>query len=210
MNSKDEYIKKLWSEKATIIQEEPIILKSGRESHSYINHRNFICLPDNLKLIISLFQNCLFAISHQDFAICNVPSSVSPILIGALSLRLNRPFYFYRPVSGEKGLYQDIFTYDFNPSSSFVHKLPAVIIDDVVTTSNTIKMTAQSLQNAGINILCCVAIVDRRVKSEKRDNQIKIISIVTLEEILNYGMDNLSLSREQKKLIDIELQHLAM
>lgn len=208
MITKLEYIKRIWDEKAVIVQRDPITLKSGRESYVYLNHRNFICLSENMDIILSLLEANLSKVSNKPFALSNVTSSLSPILVGALSLRTKIPFYFYRPISSEKGLFQDIFTYDFNPSSRFPKRLPAVLIDDVVTTTTTLKITTESLQNAGIDVMGSVILMDRRIKSEKENPPIKIFSIVSLAEILEFGINNLNLDKEKIKLLEIEIEDL--
>ena len=212
MTIKHEYIKRIWDEKAIIIQKKPIVLKSRRKSHVYVNHRNFICLPKNMKIILSLFEAELKKAFDQPYALSNVDSSVSPILIGPLSLRMDIPFYFYRPASGEKGLSEDIFTYDYNPSSSstFAKRSPAVLIDDVVTTTTTLRTTAQSLRSSGIGVIGSVILLDRRIEYEKKDEPVKISSVVLLTEVLEYGMHNLDLSDEYMELLEIELHQLRM
>ena len=204
VETKLEYIRRIWDEKAIIVQQEPLTLKSGRESHVYVNHRNFICLPDNMDLVLSLFEASLEEIRDGPFALCNVSSSVSPIIVGALSLRTKTPFYFYRPVSGEKGLFEDVFTYDFNPSSGFPQNLPAVLLDDVVTTTTTLKNTAKSLGDAGIDVNGSTILMDRRIESEKEDESFQIYPIVMLTEILEYGIHDANLDRESEKLLRIE------
>ncbi len=210
MGIEQDYIKSLWNERAIMVEKQPITLKSGRQSHVYINHRNFICLPKNMEFIVTLFEQHFETVWSQPFAICNVHSSVSPLLLSPISIKLKRPFYFYRPVSGEKGVYEDIFKYYHNPSSTFPKNLPAMLIDDVVTTMDTVKTASQSLIQTDIDVLGCTILVDRRVKSEKREKSIKISPIVNLAEILEYGIDNLNLDKEDKKLLEIELQYLEM
>lgn len=208
MITKYEYVKKLWHDNAVLIQKEPITLKSNRKSCVYINHRNFICLPDNFKIIISLLSSIINDRISKKYAFCNVTSTLSPILIAGLSINMNIPFYFYRPVSSEKGLVEDIFSYEINPSSIYPNKLPAILIDDVVTTTNTIRMTAQSLHFAKYKVLGCFCLVDRRIKSEKRDLPFMLKSVATLEEILKIGLKEIKLEDEQKNIIEIELEIL--
>ena len=209
MTTKMEYIKKLWSDKATVIQQKPITLKSGRKSHVYINHRHFVLLPENRDLILPLFQNAINNLGKNPIALCNVTSSVSPLLMGALSERMHLPCYSFRAGGGEKGLVEDIFAYSFNDSSIYPKGLPAIPIDDVVTTTATVNSTALSLKQSGIDIFGCLVLVDRRLKSEKKDTPIKILSIVTLSEILEYGINEVNnLAEKDKKLVTNELEYL--
>lgn len=208
MTPKLEYLKRIWNEKAVVVQKEPLTLRSRRISHIYVNHRNFICLPENMDVILSLFEESLSKISDKPFALCNVNSSVSPILVGALSLRTRIPFYFYRHSSDEKGLSQCIFTYDSNPSSRSPQRLPAVLIDDVVTTTTTIRATSIFLQDAGIDVIGALILMDRRIRSEKGNEPIKIYPIVSFTEIIEYGMNNVISDREEAKLLVTELDYL--
>lgn len=209
MTTKMEYINKLWSDKATVIQQKPITLKSGRKSHVYINHRHFVCLPENRNLILALFQNAINNLGKNPIALCNVTSSVSPFLMGALSERMQLPCYSFRAGGGEKGIVQDIFAYSFNDSSTYPKGLPAILIDDVVTTTATLNSTALSLKQSGIDIIGCVVLVDRRLSSEKMDTPVKIFSIVTLSEILEYVINEAkNLDEKDKKLVADELKYL--
>ena len=208
MENRKEYIKKLWSEKAVLIRKEPFTLKSNRISYVYINHRNFICIPNNLNIMASLISSHIKMNIDVNYALCNVTSTISPLLISHLSSIMNVPFYFYRPVSSEKGLIEDIFSYEMNPSSTYPKKLPAILIDDVVTTTNTIRTTAQSLQYAGYNVIGCFCLVDRRIKSEIREFSFPLRSVVTLEEILRIGLDQNDIEEDKKHLIEVELDIL--
>ncbi len=210
MTTKLEYIRRIWNEKAVIVQKEPITLKSRRKSNVYVNHRNFICLPENMEIILTLFETELRKGFDTPYALSNVNSSVSPLLIGPLSLRMNTPLYFYRPSGSEKGLFEDTFRYDYNPSSKFAKKLPAILIDDVVTTTTTLRTTAQSLKEAGIDIIGSVILIDRRIDYEKKSEQMRINSIVLLTEVLEYGLHNVDMSDEEKYLLEIELDQLKM
>jgi len=211
-NSKELYIKKIWEEGAVIVRKEPIKLKSGRESYIYVNHRNFVCQPENMKFMISLLKNEIDKIIFSsDVAICNVDSSLSPIIVGALSYYAGIPMYIYRPSSFEKGIVGNLFGYHLIEKSKVQEKLPAVLIDDVVTTATTITKAATTLEYHDIRVEGGLTIVDRRTKKDKEGEHVKVYSVISLEEIIKYGLENknqLGLDEEDLRNLKIEIRKL--
>jgi orotate phosphoribosyltransferase len=206
MSAASQYLQLLWDSGALLLQDEPFTLKSGRTTYVYANHRNMICLPENLQFL----ADALIEVSNlkwsEPFALSTVDSSVSPYLVAAFSLRGTLPFYNLRSVNREKGLSNEFFSYDRNPSATFNSGLGAVLVDDVVTTMATLNWAATSLEEHNIRVFGAVCLLDRRVGTQK--TSMEVVAVATLESALQYGLDNVSLTDEQRRLIDIELPAL--
>ena len=47
---------RLWDEGVVVVQDAPLVLKSGRVTHVYVNFRDFALAPDNLGLMARVFS----------------------------------------------------------------------------------------------------------------------------------------------------------
>jgi len=202
------YSKQLWTSGAILIREKPFTLKSGRESCIYVNHRNLVCVPDSLQSLASFVVSASEPNYPAPFAFANVDSSVSPYLTAACSLAALRPFYNVRVLGHEKGLKAELFRYDETTASRFPPTMPAVLLDDVVTTMSTLELTASILERNGINVLGAACLLDRRVSSDIERTEMAISSVASLREILEYGQANGHIAPENRSLIDVELNTL--
>lgn len=210
--TKDEYVRRIWKEGGILLDEKAMTLKSTRKSNVYVNNRNFICSPDNMDLVLTLFQERLSKVELGKYALCNVDSSVSPYLVSGLSQRTRMPMYLYRPVNTERGISMEVFSYDQNPSSTLQSNLPAILIDDVVTTADTIIGTTLSLsqREPRRETWGAVVLVDRRMESEKSRTPTRIVGIVALTEILEYGIKHENLTDKLRKIATDTLEQLRM
>jgi orotate phosphoribosyltransferase len=202
-----DYQNLMWSSGGVLIRDEPFILKSGRQSYVYVNHRDLICLPHGLRLFAALIIANVRDAFGAEHALATVDSSVSPFLVAACAAQVDVPFYNYRAVSREKGISQHVFRYDRNAASSFHPGLPAVLVDDVVTTMSTLTNAAQTLREQDIEVLGASCLLDRRVASDLADDLV-ISSISSLTALLEHGLADSPVSDEHRRLIDIELMAL--
>ena len=74
----------------------------------------------------------------------------------------------------------------------------ALIIDDLITGGRSILETALSLEEAGIRVRDAVVLMDRQQGGRERLRQfgINLVSILTLEVVLNYLMSSGKISEE--------------
>lgn len=205
MSESTDYVDLLWASKALLIRDQPFILKSGRESYVYANHRNLICLPQYLEMFSELLVSTARSRYERTFAFSNVDSSVSPYLVSGCSLIAKFPFYSLRPVSREKGLADQVFSYARNEGSTFEPRLPAVVVDDVVTTTSTLLHAVQTLGEESIAVLGAVCLLDRRVASERESGDLTIAAVATLPDVLNHALAHVDLDGTQRRLVEIEL-----
>jgi orotate phosphoribosyltransferase len=199
----------LWSSGALMIRDEAFTLKSGRRSYTYANHRDLICVPMHLRSLTRL----LSARAHEEFptpyAFATVDSSVSPFLGAACALESEIPYYNYRAVSREKGVVDQLFRYDRIVETSFAPNLPAILVDDVVTTTGTLSNAARALEQRNINVLGAVCLLDRRVSSEASAPDFRLAAVTNLANVLRHGLKTQDLGPETQRLIDVELGALA-
>jgi len=80
----------------------------------------------------------------------------------------------------------------YNPNQT------ALVIDDLITGGGTIIETALTLQEAGIRVRDAVVLIDRQQGGRERLGQfgINLVSILTLEVVLNYLMSSGKISEE--------------
>jgi orotate phosphoribosyltransferase len=203
-----EYIRQLWISGSILVRPEPFSLKSGRESHVYVNHRHIICLPRHLEAFSSALVTKARTSYPAPFAIANVDSSVSPFLVAASALSYGIPFYNFRALSREKGVRAELFRYDELQEPDFAPSLPAVLVDDVVTTMSTAELSARVLRDNDVAVLGVVCMLDRRVRSDIEKAELPILSVATLTETLSYGLEHGHVVAGQQQLVEIELNAL--
>lgn len=208
MSPADEYIRLLWESGALLVREEPYPLKSGNRSYVYANHRDLICIPDHLGFVANSLLDVIRGAWTSPFALSSVDSFVSPFLVAAAALQGPYALYTVRPASREKGVSDEVFSYEQNTDHGFEPHLPAVLVDDVVTTEKTLRYAAGLLAEHGVQVLGAVCLLDRRVKRELTAATIDVVPVARLADALEFGLANLDLSTEQQRLVEIELSDL--
>ncbi len=202
------YLARLWRSGALLVRDPPFTLKSGRQSYIYANHRNLVCLPDGLRLLVSGLYDSLRARSVDDVALASVDSTVSPILCSACSITYDLPMYSYRHTMNERGVSEEFFSYDRNLGSSLPAGLPAVMVDDVVTTNGTLERAATALKDGGIEVLAAVCVLDRRPLNVRDETAFPVHALATLTEALLFGLEHGHVEPTSVPSIQAELRML--
>jgi orotate phosphoribosyltransferase len=184
------YLTRLWQSGALLVRDPPFTLKSGRQSHIYANHRNLVCVPDDLRLLTSLLYDTLRGIAPFEVALASVDSTVSPVLCSACSVNYELPMYSYRQTSSERGVSGEVFGYDRNRDSLLPAGLPAVLLDDVVTTNSTVERAASALKDAGVDVLAAVCLLDRRLPDVRDEARLVVRGVATLDDALTFGLEH--------------------
>lgn len=209
MSERDDYIRLLWDEGALLLRDQSFELKSGRRSHVYANHRSLLLVPEFLRLMATLLVTEAGRLRRR-FALCSIDSFSSPFLVAAASAALDVPAYALRAANREKGIEKNVFRYVDNSSHAMNNPdLPAVLVDDVVTTASTMSWARLSLNDAGIESAAMVCLLDRRTRSDQEDlADWPIVGVTTLAEVLAFGRKEGKVPDSQRRLVDDELMAL--
>ncbi|SEG40765.1 orotate phosphoribosyltransferase [Legionella quinlivanii DSM 21216] len=192
---KAQYFDGIYQTKAFLIKEEPFTLQSGKKSHLYLNHRNFLSQSNYLTLIANIYNELAKEIEH-DFQLGAVDSVMSPIIVGAMSTIFNKDYIVIRSEPLKHGtqeyIYGDI-------------KKPIVLIDDMTSTGGTLIDAAEKIRSKGgvIQHAIISAYRDSTAINNLKENGIKPFCIAGFNEILSY-LDPI-LSEKEKQIIQSEI-----
>lgn len=172
-------------------------LKSGQTSSIYINLRKIISYPDLLRAI----ANAMWEASRgcQFDLVCGVPYTALPIAT-CFSLDHHIPMIMRRKEKKDYGTKQMI-EGEFKPGQG------CLIIEDVITTGGSIIETANELEQAGIMVQDCIALIDREQGGrENLAKKYKPHTILSLSSILKTLHQSTATPIKERKIIQ---QYLA-
>jgi orotate phosphoribosyltransferase len=191
------YVEGIYETKALLIREQPFTLQSGRQSHIYLNHRNFLAKSKYLTLVAKIYLQ-LIEEHLQDYKLAVVDSVMSPIIAGAMSTLSNKDLTIIKSSKMEHGTKEDI----YGECTGEI-----VIIDDMTSTGGTIVEAAQKIRKAGatVNYAVVSACRDQSAKENVAKTNITLLSIASFDEILS--LLELELSKKEKELVKLEIQN---
>lgn len=172
--NKEEFIIKL--NKINAIKFGSFTLKSGIISPFYINLREIISYPNILKELSKLLIDEI--IKNKSFDIISgVPYTALPIS-SVISTLINKPMIYKRKEDKAYGLRNSIV-------GNFDKGNTCLLIEDLITTGESILETIESLEKEGIEVKDTVVIIDRSSDDGKalKDRGYKLHSLLTLNEI---------------------------
>ncbi len=189
-----QYIDAVYEVKALMISENPLTLASGGKSHIYLNHRNFLPHHQHLELIAQCYLKLLEPLV-QDYKLCVVDSTMSPIIAGAMSVLAKRDIVLIKIKKTEHGTKEET----FGDISGEV-----VLIDDMTSTGSTLLEAAPLLRNRGGRIRYAVvsACRDKTAQVNLTRERIQLLSIADFREIVTLLQPKLS--AREKELVSKE------
>ena len=134
-----------------VVQFGSFTLKSGATSSYYIDMRRIISYPNVIHLITSHIWNILQSLDYDN--ICGVPYASLPIASG-VSLFYDVPMVMRRKEAKNYGTQKKI-------EGVFQSGQTCVIIEDVITSGQSIMETVVDLEEAGLNVKDVIVIVNR-------------------------------------------------
>jgi orotate phosphoribosyltransferase len=200
MNDRNEllkiYAKTLWEEHAIRIEEKPFTLKSGGESHIYLEHRGFVSKYSNLRLVSHLFESIILDYI-ENYTLCSVDSIASPIIVGSIASLFNHNLILINKNLISSGLKKSIFG-DIN--------YPVVLIDDVTSTGSTLIETTTILQNNNIETKFAAVLATRNVDPIVELKKIGVTLIRSCSYAHLVKLLWTELTPKQQKMIETELE----
>jgi uridine monophosphate synthetase len=157
-------------------------LKSGAESLYYVDLRSLLscpCAMRNLAIHITntIGQNIDLS---QDYIVCGVPYGGIPIATHVSSI-INSPLIMPRKEEKTYGKCKRI-EGEFKPGDKII------VIEDVVTTGNSLLETCQILESEGLVVSCIVVVLDRLTNGIQNIQKkgYNVITLFDIKDILNY------------------------
>ena len=160
-------------------------LKSGINSPFYIDLRLIISYPQLLKDISELMYKKIRNLTYDN--ICGVPYTALPI---ATSISINHNIKMIMKRKEKKN-------YGTKKLIEGVYKKgdKCIIIEDLITTGSSILETSEELKKEGLIIKDTIVLIDRQYQNNFKKYNIKLHSIFTIIEIVDflYRNDKISL-----------------
>jgi orotate phosphoribosyltransferase len=186
---KKQYIDAIYEAKALMISETALTLASGGKSHIYLNHRNFLPHHQHLELIAKIYVKLLEP-HVREYKLGVVDSTMSPILVGAMSALDKRDIALIKIKKTEHGTKEET----FGDISGEV-----VLIDDMTSTGSTLLEATPPLRERGGSIRYAVvsACRDETAQVNLAKEGLQLLSIATFKEIITTLRPKLN-SREKE------------
>jgi len=192
------YIEGVYNTKALLIKEEAFTLQSGKRSHVYLNHRNFLSDHTYLSLVVDIYHELSKSV-EGDFMLGAVDSIMSPIIVGAMSVKMNRDYIVVRKSPLSHGTQETIYG---NMTK------PIILIDDMTSTGDTLIDAAEMIRSKGgvVQYAIISAYRENIAIQNLQDQNIQALTIASFDEIIE---ECRSLMTPNEKLI-IESHPLIM
>ncbi|KTD24435.1 orotate phosphoribosyltransferase [Legionella maceachernii] len=184
------YIEGIYQTKAFMIKESPMTLHSGKKSHVYLNHRQFLTNTDYLTVIAKLYFE-LIQSKSSDYCLGIVDSIMSPIIVGAMSVLFKKNYVIIQKKAMGHGTQESIFG---------TSQKPIVLIDDMTSTGETLIDAAHKIREKGgvVNYAVISAYRETNALDNLRSHDIEPLAIASFNEIVNTLFESFT---EQEKMI---------
>lgn len=171
-----QYIEGIYKTKALLIKDDAFTLQSGKKSHIYLNHRNFLSEHSYLLLVAKIYQ-ALSGLLTGHFILGAVESIMSPIIVGAMSVLFNQNYVVIRKKPLSHGTQEYIYGKIKND---------ILLIDDMTSTGETLIDAAEKIRENGgtVNYAVISAYRDDTAIKNLESHNIKLLSIASFDEII--------------------------
>ncbi len=174
---KSQYIEGIYQSNALLIKENAFTLQSGKRSHVYLDHRNFLANHVYLQLIAKLYHE-LSVVAGMNCTLGVVDSVMSPIIVGAMSVMFNHNYVVIKKSPLAHGTQQFVYGEITNN---------ILLVDDMTSTGDTLIDAAKKIRSLGGSVDHAVisAYRDKSAIENLARHHIKTISIASFDEIID-------------------------
>ncbi len=198
MVSKKDIAKALFSAGIVVFMKEEVTFVGGGRSHIYINQRNLRSFPQQKAVILAAYLQMMKRFSRPDL-LSDVPTGTIPI-VSSLSDKTKIPQISPRKEAKDHGLGETII-------GSYQKGQQVLVVEDTVTLATSIIQTVKFLRQAKLRVKDALAMVLRNPAGLKNlaNEGITLTYFMSLEELINYGVELGYVSKSQHKLAQKEL-----
>jgi uridine monophosphate synthetase len=164
-------------------------LHSGRESRIYIDLRVLVSFPGALRQASTAYRAVLEPLDYDLLA----ATPLAGLPIGtALCLDMGRPLIYPRKTAKSYGTGKDI-------EGRWSVGQTAVVIDDLITSGDSILETIATLKAAGLKVYDAVVLVDREQGGRQMlaEQGYRLHAVMTIRDLLDVLVQHGRLSRYQ-------------
>jgi len=152
-------------------------LHSGKKSRIYLDLRLLVSFPDALRLVTAAYR---FVLGQLQFDILAATPLAGLPLGTAVSLDMNTPLIYPRKTAKSYGTGKSI-------EGKWEVGQTAVVLDDLVTSGDSILQAIIPLKVAGLNVRDAVVLIDREqggIQSLQKEGY-RLHVVITLSRILD-------------------------
>lgn len=171
--------------------EDPIKGGAGLFQAIYLDHRNLLSFTKERNIVLAALKDKLVAEHSFDILAGKETGGIAPSAI--IAEQLNVPMIYIRKYQKEEGRKQQI-------EGIFKKGDKIVVIDDTVVTGGNIRRAANVLNEAGAKVTgaAVISIVSQDLYQKQFEKLgIKLIYLVTMTEIVDWGITNKKLDPQK-------------
>ena len=164
-------------------------LHSGRESRIYIDLRVLVSYPDALRAATAAYRTVLDTLPFDLLA----ATPLAGLPIGtALCLDMDKPLIYPRKTAKSYGTGKDI-------EGRWSIGQTAVVIDDLITSGDSILETIATVKAAGLKVHDAVVLIDREQGGREmlEEQGYRVHAVISLRELLDILLELGRLNRSQ-------------
>jgi uridine monophosphate synthetase len=134
-------------------------LSSGKKTSVFLDLRLLVSYPDALRQVAAIYHTFLDRLKLK-FDLLSAPPMAGLPIGTALSLEMNRPLIYPRKTAKSYGRGKGI-------EGTWIIGQKVIVIDDVITSGNSIIQTIAVLKASGLRISDAVVLIDREQAGAK-------------------------------------------
>jgi orotate phosphoribosyltransferase len=177
----------------------PYVYTTGLKSPVYLDNRLVMSYPKVRKQVIDAYIDVIksqIGLEHVD---CISATATAAIPQGAwVAHKLNLPMVYVRPQTKSYGKGGKV-------EGTFKKGANILIIEDHITTAQSVAGNAQAIRELGGNVKFCVATTTYETQKSLellKENKIKLIPLTTGKIIVQTALEEKRISQKEKESID--------